>query len=133
MAKAKMYDTHAVGKRKTSVARVYLAVGEGKILVNGRDFQNYFNRDSIKYMVTQPLNLLNVRDKYDVVINVAGGGPTGQAGAIRLGISRAITQLDPAARGELKKAGFLTRDARIVERKKYGVRGARRSFQFSKR
>lgn len=133
MVKTKTYDVHAVGKRKTSVARVYLAAGNGNIIVNKREFQEYFPRDTIRYIVTQPLNLLNIRDKFDVVINVDGGGQSGQAGAIRLGISRALAKLDVGNRPELKRAGFLTRDARIVERKKYGVRGARRSFQFSKR
>lgn len=133
MAKAKTYETHAVGKRKTSVARVYLTSGTGKITINKREFVEYFNMASSRYMVMQPFNQLKIADKYDVIINVCGGGITGQAGAIRLGISRAILKLDPTARPELRKAGFLTRDARKVERKKYGVRGARRAFQFSKR
>lgn len=133
MVKSRVYDTHAVGKRKTSVARVYVVSGSGNILVNDRDVSSYFSRESSKYVVTQPLNLLNLKDKYDWIINVSGGGLSGQAGAVRLGISRALIKLDPALRPELKKAGFLTRDARVVERKKYGVRGARRAFQFSKR
>jgi small subunit ribosomal protein S9 len=133
MAKAKTYDTHAVGRRKTAVARVYLSHGTGTIIVNARELSDYFTFGSSRYMVTQPLNLLKVNEKYDVYINVYGGGMSGQAGAVRLGISRAIAKLDPSARPELRKAGFLTRDPRKVERKKYGVRGARRAFQFSKR
>ncbi|MBF0361402.1 MAG: 30S ribosomal protein S9 [Oligoflexia bacterium] len=133
MVKSRMYDVHAVGKRKTSVARVYMIEGQGKITVNKREIDDYFPRESSKYMVTQPLNLLNVIGKYDVVVNVDGGGLSSQAGAVRLGVSRALLKLNPAVRGELRKAGFLTRDSREVERKKYGVRGARRAFQFSKR
>lgn len=132
-SKGKTYDIHTVGKRKTSVARVYLIEGNGKIIVNRRDFSNYFPKAVSRFMVEQPLNLINVREKFDILVNVQGGGITGQASAIRLGISRALLGLDPDCRGELKKAGFLTRDSRKVERKKYGLRGARRSFQFSKR
>jgi small subunit ribosomal protein S9 len=130
---AKMYDVHAVGKRKTSIARVYMLDGSGKITVNKRDFKNYFVRETGQAVVLQPLKLLNLSDKYDIVINVAGGGEMGQASAVRLGISRALEKLDPNVHAELRKAGFLTRDARKVERKKYGQSGARRSFQFSKR
>lgn len=134
MAKAKTYDAHAVGRRKSSVARVYLkSGGTGKIVVNKKDVKEYLSQATSRYVVNQPLNLLKVGDKYDVVVNVRGGGITGQSGAIRLGIARALIKLDPTVRGELKKAGFLTRDARKVERKKYGLAGARRSFQFSKR
>ncbi len=134
MAKVKTYDAHAVGRRKSAVARVYLKTGgTGKITVNKRDVKDYLSQATSRYVVNQPLNLLKVSDKYDVVINVKGGGITGQAGAIRLGIARALVKVDPTVRGELKKAGFLTRDARKVERKKYGLAGARRSFQFSKR
>jgi small subunit ribosomal protein S9 len=133
MAKGKSYLGHAVGRRKSSIARVYVADGSGKITVNKRPIENYFPKATSRYVVEQPLNLLSVNDKYDVNINVKGGGTTGQAGAIRLGISRILASLNPTDRGTLKKAGFLTRDARKVERKKYGLRGARRSFQFSKR
>lgn len=131
--KGKTYKAHAVGRRKTSIARVYVAEGTGKIIVNNRELTDYFPKDTTRYVVEQPFNLLSVGDKYDVKVNVKGGGTTGQAGAIRLGLSRALVELDPARRGELKKAGFLTRDARKVERKKYGLAGARRSYQFSKR
>lgn len=132
-AKGKTYNTQSVGRRKSSVARVYVADGSGKITINKRDFQDYFPLATSRYVVSQPLNLLKVSDKYDLNINVKGGGTTGQAGAIRLGIARALIKLDPTIRGELKKAGFLTRDPRKVERKKPGLAGARRSFQFSKR
>ena len=131
--KGKTYKAHAVGRRKTSIARVYVADGSGKILVNNRELTDYFPKDTTRYVVEQPFNLLNLGDKFDVKVNVKGGGTTGQAGAIRLGLSRALVELDPSRRGELKKAGFLTRDARKVERKKYGLAGARKSYQFSKR
>lgn len=131
--KGRTYDVHTVGKRKTSVARVYLVEGSGKILINRRDYVNYFPKAVSRFVVEQPLNLINVRDKFDILVNVQGGGITGQASAIRLGISRALIELDPDCRGELKKAGFLTRDSRKVERKKYGLSGARKSYQFSKR
>ncbi len=133
MASPKMYDVHAVGKRKTAVARVYMVEGTGKVIVNKREIKNYFTRGTNRFVAEQPLKLLEVENKYDVVINVKGGGNTGQAGAVRLGISRALCKLSLDYRPELKKAGFLTRDARKVERKKYGLRGARRAFQFSKR
>lgn len=133
MAKGKSYLGHAVGRRKSSIARVYLADGSGKITVNKRPLDNYFPKATSRYVVEQAINLLGVSDKYDINVNVKGGGTTGQAGAIRLGISRILASLNPTDRGTLKKAGFLTRDARKVERKKYGLRGARRSFQFSKR
>jgi len=132
--KAKSYDAHAVGRRKSSVARVYLAKnGSGKIVVNKRELSDYFGNATCRYVVNQPLNLLKVSDKYDIVVTVNGGGYTGQSGAIRLGIARALLKVDASARPELKAAGFLTRDSRKVERKKYGFAGARRSFQFSKR
>ena len=133
MAKSKTYDANAVGRRKSSVARVYVSKGTGKILINKRDFKEYFPKSTSRYVVNQPLNLLKLSDKYDILVNVRGGGSTGQAGAIRLGIARAILKLDPSSRKDLKEAGFLTRDSRKVERKKYGLAGARRSFQFSKR
>lgn len=129
----KTYLTHTVGRRKSSVARVYLKAGTGKVTINKREIADYFPKATSRYVVNQPWNLLEVSDKYDVVVNVKGGGCTGQAGAIRLGIARALEKINPTFRGELKKAGFLTRDARKVERKKYGLAGARKSFQFSKR
>ena len=133
MSKAKSYDLHTIGRRKSAVARVYVSRGSGKILINSRDVQNYFPKATSRYIVYQPLNLLKVNDNYDFKINVKGGGVTGQAGAIRLGIARALLKLSPNARAELKTAGFLTRDSRKVERKKYGKSGARKSYQFSKR
>jgi len=132
-AKGKTYDAHAIGRRKTAVARVYMVAGSGKITVNKRDVTNFFKLGTNLYVVNQPLNLTKVADKYDFVINVNGGGITGQAGAIRLGISRALLKVQPALRGELKAAGFLTRDDRAVERKKAGRSGARKRYQFSKR
>ncbi|MCT4642581.1 MAG: 30S ribosomal protein S9 [Bacteriovoracaceae bacterium] len=133
MAKGKTYLTNAVGRRKSSVARVYLAKGSGKITVNKRELTDYFPKATSRYVVEQPFNLLENGKDYDLNVNVRGGGMTGQAGAIRLAISRALVAIDANNRGELKKAGFLTRDARKVERKKYGLAGARKSFQFSKR
>jgi small subunit ribosomal protein S9 len=133
MSKAKSYDVHTIGRRKTSVARIYVTKGNGKITINDRDVANYFPKATSRYIVYQPLNLLKVNENYDFKINVKGGGVTGQAGAIRLGIARAMLKLAPNSRGELKLAGFLTRDARKVERKKPGKSGARKSYQFSKR
>ncbi len=133
MSKAKSYDLHTIGRRKSAVARVYVSRGSGKILINSRDVQNYFPKATSRYIVFQPLNLLKVNENYDFKINVKGGGVTGQAGAIRLGIARALLKLAPNSRAELKTAGFLTRDSRKVERKKYGKSGARKSYQFSKR
>ena len=130
MAKGKFYGT---GRRKSSIARVYLVPGTGKITINKRDIDNYFGLETLKVVVRQPLNLVEVADKYDVLINVHGGGFTGQAGAIRHGISRALLQVDGDFRPALKKAGFLTRDPRMKERKKYGLKAARRAPQFSKR
>ena len=127
------YLMHTVGRRKSSVARVYLKAGSGKVMVNKRELKDYFPKATSRYVVNQPANLLEVSDQYDVIVNVKGGGFTGQAGAIRLGIARALEKLNPNFRPDLKKAGFLTRDARKVERKKYGLAGARKSFQFSKR
>ena len=121
------------GRRKTSVARVRLVPGDGKIVVNKRDIENYFGLETLKVIVKQPLNLTGTTDKYDVLVNVHGGGFTGQAGAIRHGISRALVQADAEIKPVLKRAGFLTRDPRMVERKKYGLKKARRSPQFSKR
>ena len=125
-------DFNAVGRRKSAVARVRLVPGEGKILVNKRDIDNYFGLETLKMTVRQPLVLTNVGN-FDVMVNVNGGGLTGQAGAIRHGISRALCKADPELRAALKKAGFLTRDPRMKERKKYGLKAARRAPQFSKR
>ncbi|AYF43184.1 MULTISPECIES: 30S ribosomal protein S9 [Halobacteriovorax] len=133
MAKGKTWDSQAVGRRKSSVARVYMAAGTGKVVVNNRDIKEYFTKGTDRYVVNQPLNLLKLADKYDVKINVTGGGTTGQAGAVRLGIARAILKIDAELRGELKSAGFLTRDPRKVERQKAGQKGARAKYQFSKR
>lgn len=132
-AKGKTYDTHAIGRRKTAVARVYMANGSGKITINKRDVRNFFKQETNLYVVNQPLNLTKLLEKFDFVINVAGGGISGQAGAIRLAISRALIKVQPALRPELKAAGFLTRDPRAVERKKAGRSGARKRYQFSKR
>lgn len=133
MAKGKTYLSHTVGRRKSSVARVYVAEGTGKIIINKREFLDYFPKATSRYVVEQPFKLLENGNKFDLNINVKGGGMTGQAGAIRLGIARALIALNPTDRAVLKKAGFLTRDARKVERKKYGLAGARKSYQFSKR
>ncbi len=124
---------YGTGRRKSSVARVRLYNGTGKITVNDRDIDDYFGLETLKLIVRQPLSLTGTTDKFDVVCRVAGGGVTGQAGAIRHGISRALLQADEELRAELKKAGFLTRDPRMKERKKYGLKGARRAPQFSKR
>ena len=130
MAKARYYGT---GRRKSSIARVYLVPGTGKITINKRDIDNYFGHETLKLIVRQPLTLTETLDKFDVLVNVRGGGFTGQAGAIRHGISRALLQADNDYRPALKKAGFLTRDPRMKERKKYGLKAARRAPQFSKR
>ncbi|MGF7143698.1 small subunit ribosomal protein S9 [Anaerotaenia torta] len=130
MAKAKYYGT---GRRKSSIARVYLVAGTGKVIINKREMDNYFGLDTLKLIVRQPLALTETEDKFDVLVNVRGGGFTGQAGAIRHGISRALLQADADYRPALKKAGFLTRDPRMKERKKYGLKAARRAPQFSKR
>lgn len=130
MAKVQYYGT---GRRKKAIARVRLVPGEGKVTVNKRDIDNYFGLDTLKVIVNQPLVLTGTKEKFDVVINVHGGGATGQAGAIRHGISRALLKADESLRPELKKAGFLTRDPRMKERKKYGLKKARRAPQFSKR
>ena len=130
MANTKNYGT---GRRKSSVARVYLVPGTGKITVNKRDIDEYFGLDTLKVIVRQPLVATETSDKFDVLVNVKGGGYTGQAGAIRHGISRALLTVDGDYRPVLKKAGFLTRDPRMKERKKYGLKAARRAPQFSKR
>lgn len=131
--KGKTYLANTVGRRKSSVARVYLADGSGKITINKRELTDYFPKATSRYVVEQPLALLELGGKYDININVYGGGITGQAGAIRLGVARALAEINPGDRPALKKAGFLTRDSRKVERKKYGLAGARKSYQFSKR
>ena len=123
----------ATGRRKSSVARVELKKGKGKFLVNGREFDEFFNRETQKMVIKKPLDLLGLNNEYDISANVKGGGSTGQAGAVRLGISRSLEKINPAFRGPLKNAGMLKRDARVVERKKYGQPGARKKFQFSKR
>jgi small subunit ribosomal protein S9 len=123
----------ATGRRKKSIARVRLVPGEGKILINKKDIKDYFGLETLIFIVNQPLELTGTKDKFDVLVNVVGGGFTGQAGAIRHGISRALLKADENLRPELKKAGFLTRDPRMKERKKYGLKKARRAPQFSKR
>ncbi|MBO5912342.1 MAG: 30S ribosomal protein S9 [Clostridia bacterium] len=124
---------YGTGRRKSSVARVRVYNGTGKITINDRDIEEYFGLETLKLIVRQPLALTGNLDKFDIVCRVAGGGVTGQAGAIRHGLSRALLQFDEELRPELKKAGFLTRDPRMKERKKYGLKGARRAPQFSKR
>jgi small subunit ribosomal protein S9 len=124
---------HGVGRRKCAVARVYLREGEGKIVVNGRDVDTYFANPMLVFIVKQPLQITDTTTKYDILINVVGGGPSGQAGACRHGISRALVEHDETYRAALHTSGFMTRDSRMVERKKYGQPGARRKFQFSKR
>ncbi len=137
MAKAnlkKKLQFWGTGRRKKAVARVrLLPAGTGNIVVNNREFVNYFPQEVLQYVVKQPLVLLGVDTKYDIYVNVYGGGFTGQANAIRLGIARALLQAEPDSRAALKKAGFLTRDPRVKERKKYGLKKARRAPQFSKR
>lgn len=124
---------YATGKRKDAVARVWVKPGSGKILVNAREFEVYFARPVLRMMIQQPLVSSNRQGQYDVICTVSGGGLSGQAGAVRHGLSKALTNFEPELRGVLKKGGFLTRDSRVVERKKYGRAKARRSFQFSKR
>ena len=123
----------AVGRRKKAVARVRLVPGDGKIVINGRDIDDYFGLETLKMTVRQPLVLTSLEGRYDVLVNVYGGGLSGQAGAIRHGISRSLVKADPELRPAVKKAGFLTRDPRMKERKKYGLKAARRAPQFSKR
>ena len=124
---------YAVGRRKRATARVYLRPGNGQFLVNKRPLDEFFSRETSKMVIRQPLGMTETLNSLDIYVTVRGGGMSGQAGAIKHGISRALTQLDPEFRPMLKKAGFLTRDARIKERKKYGQPGARKRFQFSKR
>ena len=124
---------YGTGRRKTATARTRLYAGSGNIVVNGRPYQEYFPRKTLQMVVCQPLKLVGLEDKIEVRVNVCGGGVAGQAQAVRHGISRALLLLDPALRGALKKAGFLTRDSRMKERKKYGLRAARARYQYSKR
>ncbi len=131
MAEAMLF--YGTGRRKTSVARVWLKQGSGNIRVNKRAFEDYFPRETLRMIICQPLQLTNTLGTFDCSINVGGGGPTGQAGAVRHGISRALLEFDEKLRGALKKAGLLTRDPRMKERKKYGQPGARSKFQYSKR
>ena len=132
-----MYETipffYGTGRRKKSIARVRVYAGTGKITINDRDIDDYFGLDTLKLIVRQPLNVTELNDKFDIVCRVTGGGVTGQAGAIRHGLARALLPYDESLRPVLKKAGFLTRDPRMKERKKYGLKGARRAPQFSKR
>jgi small subunit ribosomal protein S9 len=133
MAAIKTPEYLGTGRRKTAVARVRLATGTGKITVNGRTFENYFPVDTLRGVVSQPLTVTGTADKLDVRANVSGGGPNGQAGAVRHGIARALLQFDANLRPALKADGLLTRDSRMRERKKYGQPGARKRYQFSKR
>ena len=126
-------NIHAVGRRKKAIARVRLIPGEGKILINKRDLDSYFGYETLKTVVRQPLTLTDTLSKYDVLVNCKGGGFTGQAGASRHGIARALVKADADLKPAIKKAGFLTRDPRMKERKKYGLKAARRAPQFSKR
>jgi small subunit ribosomal protein S9 len=130
---ATLQQFYGTGRRKTSVARVFLRPGQGQITVNKRTFEDYFPRESLRLMAAQPLELTNTTAQLDVSVNVAGGGLSGQAGAVRHGIARALLVFDANFRPQLKRAGFLTRDPRMKERKKYGQPGARKRFQFSKR
>jgi len=130
MAGTSFYGT---GKRKSSIARVWLKPGNGNITVNDKSLDEYFGRETSKMVVKQPLELTENVDKFDIFVTVKGGGDSGQAGAIKHGITKALLEVDVALRGVLKKAGFITRDSRVKERKKYGKAAARRSFQFSKR
>ena len=129
----KLNRAYATGKRKDAVARVWIKPGAGKVMVNSREVDVYFARPVLRMMIQQPLVAAQRAGQYDVICTVAGGGLSGQAGAVRHGISKALTHFEPELRGVLKKGGFLTRDSRVVERKKYGKAKARRSFQFSKR
>ena len=130
---AELNQIHATGKRKSAVARVYLRPGNGRITVNQRDFEEYFPLETTRNLVRQPLQLVKVGAELDILVNVQGGGLEGQAGAVKHAMSRALVTFNPELRPILKKAGFLTRDPRIKERKKYGLRGARRGCQYSKR
>ena len=129
----KLGRAYATGKRKNAIARVWIKPGKGQIVVNTKDYKKYFARPVLQMLLQQPLNAASRATQYDIAVTVLGGGLSGQAGAVRHGISKALTYFEPELRGVLKKGGFLTRDSRIVERKKYGRMKARRSFQFSKR
>ena len=133
MAEAKVQEFLGTGRRKTSVARVRLAAGSGKITVNNRAFENYFPIENLRTQALQPLSVTDTATKFDVRVNVSGGGPSGQAGAVRHGIARALARSDEALRPALHKDGLLTRDPRMKERKKYGHKRARKGFQYSKR
>jgi len=124
---------YATGKRKTAIARIYMKEGAGTITVNKRTFDDYFTRDSLKMLIQQPLDIVGKRGQFDFYVNVRGGGMAGQAGAVKHGISKVLIEYDQEMRSMLKKVGFLSRDSRIKERKKYGQPGARKRFQFSKR
>ena len=124
---------YATGKRKNAIARVWLKPGNGTFIVNNRTLDGYFGRETSRMIIMQPFELTQTMGRFDVVANVSGGGMSGQAGAVKHGISKALLEADPGLRPALKRAGFLTRDSRVKERKKYGKRGARASFQFSKR
>lgn len=133
MAQQQAQRWYGTGRRKSATARVLIGVGSGRITVNKRPLDEYFGRETLKMILQQPLDVANQREKLDITVNVAGGGLSGQAGAIRHGLTRALMEMEPATRPGLKKAGFVTRDPREVERKKYGQPGARKRFQFSKR
>ena len=133
MANNEKVQFYGTGRRKSSVARVRLVPGNGQIVVNGKDSKDYFCKKTLEMIIRQPLVLTETEGRYDVLVNAHGGGTTGQAGAVRLGIARALLKADPEFRPALKRAGFLTRDPRMKERKKYGLKGARRAPQFSKR
>lgn len=128
-----METINAIGRRKAAIARIYLNEGKGQIIVNDRDYKEYFPDDQLHYVVEQPLNLLEVRGNYDIKVNLSGGGMAGQAEALRLAISRALVQVNPEYKSALRAEGFMTRDPRVVERKKPGQPKARKRFQFSKR
>jgi small subunit ribosomal protein S9 len=126
-------EYYATGKRKLAIARTWLRPGVGQIIINGRPIERYFSRETAKMVVLQPLELTDTVGKFDILVNVTGGGLSGQAGAIKHGISKALLEFDPLLRQVLKKAGFITRDSRVKERKKYGLKGARARYQYSKR
>ena len=133
MANNEKVQFYGTGRRKSSVARVRLVPGNGQIIINGKESQDYFHKKTLEMIIRQPLVLTETEGRFDVLVNAHGGGTTGQAGAVRLGIARALLKADPEYRPALKSAGFLTRDPRMKERKKYGLKGARRAPQFSKR
>ncbi len=130
---ASQWEFQAVGRRKTSVARIWMKVGSGQILINNRPMEQYFGRKTLQMIIKQPFELTETMDRFDIKVNVQGGGMSGQAGAVRHGITRALVKAIPDLRSALKRAGFITRDDRMVERKKYGQRKARARFQYSKR